>query len=66
VAGREFVPTSRGCAACIEGVRFGGFDPQNPVLSFCTCGEGVLLAGVTEEMLRRAGVGDGEQAIYGR
>jgi hypothetical protein len=61
--GIDFEPAAPSCAACIEGVRFGGFDPFNPVRSFCECSEGMRLAGVTEGMLNRAGVEDGERTI---
>ena len=60
----DFEPTPHGCSACVEGVKFGGFDPWNPVRSFCECAEGLRLAGVSELMLERAGVGDGNEAIH--
>jgi hypothetical protein len=59
----EFEPVALGCSACVEGVKFGGFDPFNPVRSFCECAEGMRLAGLTEAMLKRAGVGDGDRTL---
>jgi len=47
-------PTATSCSACVEGIKFGGFDPFNPELSFCTCGEGLKLAGLTEHLLARS------------
>lgn len=64
--GIEFeAPAAQGCSACVEGVKFGGFDPMNPVRSFCECAEGLRLAGVTEAMLQRAGVGNEKTVLHG-
>lgn len=65
--GIDFEPESRPvCAACVDGVKFGGFDPYNPELSFCECSEGMRLAGVTDGMLKRAGVGNGKENVFDR
>jgi len=48
-----FEPAPKGCGNCVDGVVFGGFDPMNPVQSFCSCEQGLEAAGVTEELLER-------------
>ncbi len=56
----DFEPAAPvGCRECVEGVKFGGFDPFNPQLSFCECSEGQRLAGVDAVMIARLGGRDG-------
>ena len=49
----DFEPAPGKCGRCVDGVVFGGFDPHNPVQSFCTCSDGLRAARVSEEMLSR-------------
>lgn len=39
------------CPRCVEGIRFSGPDPFNPIVSFCECHEGAELASRDAELM---------------